>query len=100
MRPTFMPEFLAEHLAKWTGGRWTTLPATPLNGFTMDTRQLRAGQIFVAIATDKRDGHDFLPAAQTAGASAAIVAKANPLLALPQLVVANPLAAFQAIARE
>lgn len=66
----------------------------------MDTRQLRAGQIFVAIATDKRDGHDFLPAAQAAGASAAVVARPNPSLLLPQLVVGDPLRAFQTIARE
>jgi len=72
----------------------------PLVGFTMDTRQLREGQVFVALKTDKRDGHDFLPAAQAAGASAALVSRANPALALPQLVVADPLVAFQTIARE
>jgi UDP-N-acetylmuramoyl-tripeptide--D-alanyl-D-alanine ligase len=72
----------------------------PLVGFTMDTRQLREGQVFVALKTDKRDGHDFIPAAHTAGASAALVSRANPLLALPQLVVADPLVAFQTIARE
>lgn len=66
----------------------------------MDTRQLREGQVFVALKTDKRDGHDFLPAAQAAGASAALVSAANPALALPQLVVADPLVAFQTIARE
>ena len=66
----------------------------------MDSRQLRVGQVFVALKTDKRDGHDFLPAAQTAGASAALVAVKNSALALPQLVVADPLTAFQSIARE
>ncbi len=94
-----MPSFAPGQLATWTGGRWTTEPAAPLTGFTQDTRQLRAGQVFVALKTDKRDGHDFLPAAQAAGATAAIVATANSTLALPQLVVADPLAAFQAIAR-
>lgn len=95
-----MPLFLPAQLASWTGGRWTAAPAAALEGFTIDTRQLRRGQIFVAIKTDKRDGHDFLAAAQAAGASAALVAKADAALALPQLVVADPLAAFQAIARE
>lgn len=95
-----MPEFSAQRLAEWTGGRWTTVPVSPLLGFTADTRQLRAGQIFVAIKTDKRDGHDFLAAAQEAGASAAIVAVANAALTLPQLVVRDPLRAFQAVARE
>lgn len=95
-----MPTFAPGQLAKWTGGRWTAEPAAPLTGFTMDTRQLRAGQVFVALRTEKRDGHEFLPAAQAAGASAALVATPNPSLALPQLVVADPLAAFQTLARE
>lgn len=95
-----MPEFSAQQLAEWTGGRWTAAPTTSLLGFTVDTRQLRAGQVFIAIKTGKRDGHDFLGAAQEAGGSAAIVAAANPALSLPQLVVRDPLAAFQAIARE
>jgi len=94
-----VPLFSPASLAAWTGGRWTALPVSPLSGFTIDTRQLRAGQVFVAIKTDKRDGHDFLAAAQQAGASAALVATPQPALALPQLVVADPLAAFQAIAR-
>ena len=95
-----MPVFPPDSLAAWTSGKWTSLPASPLTGFTTDTRQLRTGQVFVALKTDKRDGHDFLPAAQAAGASAAIVSHADPALALPQLVVADPLAAFQAVARE
>lgn len=95
-----MPEFPATLLAKWTTGEWTSVPAGPLAGFTVDTRQLRRGQVFVAIKTDKRDGHDFLAAAQAAGASAAIVAVPDRSLPLRQLVVQDPLAAFQAIARE
>ena len=95
-----MPVFNPELLAQWTGGRWTAQPVPPLTGFSIDTRQIRAGEIFVAIKTDARDGHDFLAAAQAAGAGAALVAKANPAIALPQLVVADPLGAFQAIARE
>ena len=95
-----MPEFQAELLSKWTGGRWTAQPEAPIAGFCVDSRQLRAGQVFVAIRTDKRDGHDFLAAAQAAGAAAAIVSAPNATLALPQLVVDDPVAAFQAIARE
>ena len=94
-----MPTFAPDELAAWTGGRWTSRPAAPLTGFTTDTRQLRAGQVFVALSTDRRDGHAFLPAAAAAGAGAALVAAAQSGLGLPQLVVADPLAAFQAIAR-
>ncbi len=95
-----MPVFQPDHLASWTSGKWTSLPASALVGFTTDTRQLRNGHVFVALKTDKRDGHDFLPAAQAAGASAALVSRADPALVLPQLVVADPLVAFQSIARE
>ena len=95
-----MPTFTPEHLAQVTGGRWTALPVAPLAGFHFDTRKLRAGEVFVALKSDKRDGHDFLADAQAAGAGAALVATPNAALALPQLVVGDPLAAFQAIARE
>jgi UDP-N-acetylmuramoyl-tripeptide--D-alanyl-D-alanine ligase len=54
----------------------------------------------VALKTDRRDGHDFLNDAVKAGASAAIVAKADTRVALAQLVVAEPLAALQSVARE
>src|SRR4051812_30832636 len=94
-----MPDFPPALLSEWTGGRWTAQPVSALSGFTIDTRQLRSGQIFVALKTDRRDGHDFLPAAQAAGASAALVSAPNPALTLPQLVVADPLGAFHAIGR-
>lgn len=94
-----MPTFAPVDLSTWTGGRWTGQPAA-LSGFAIDSRAVRPGQVFVAIKTEQRDGHEFLAAAQAAGASAAIVATPNRALALPQLVVADPLAAFQAIARE
>lgn len=95
-----MPVFAPVTLAQWTGGHWTTEPAAPLTGFTIDTRTARAGQVFVAIRSAQRDGHAFLAAAQAAGVGAALVSTPDRTLALPQLVVADPLAAFQAIARE
>lgn len=95
-----MPTFTPEILAAWTGGRWTVRPVAVLSGFAIDTRQIRVGEIFVALRTELRDGHDFLRAAQNARAGAALVSAPNPAVSLPQLVVADPLAAFQAIARE
>jgi UDP-N-acetylmuramoyl-tripeptide--D-alanyl-D-alanine ligase len=95
-----MSPFSPTQLAFWTGGKWTVPPKAPITGFAIDSRRLAAGQVFVALKTDKRDGHDFLAAAQAAGAVAALVARANLRVALPQLVVADPLTAFQAIARE
>lgn len=95
-----MPEFAPELLARWTDGRWTEEPGRSLTGFAIDTRQLKAGEVFVALRTDKRDGHDFLAAAREAGASAALVSRRVEGVALPQLVVNDPAAAFRAIARE
>ncbi|MDD3179271.1 MAG: UDP-N-acetylmuramoyl-tripeptide--D-alanyl-D-alanine ligase [Opitutaceae bacterium] len=95
-----MPAFSPEKIAAATGGWWTRPPGETMSGFTQDTRQLSPGQVFVAIRTDRRDGHDFLAQARERGAAAAIVSRENPAVPLPQLVVPNPLTAFQAIARE
>ncbi|MGA3006895.1 MAG: UDP-N-acetylmuramoyl-tripeptide--D-alanyl-D-alanine ligase [Opitutaceae bacterium] len=95
-----MSSFTPQQLAAWTGGTWTTHPVAPLTGFAIDSRQLSPGQIFVALRSNRRDGHDFLAAALAAGAGAAMVARADPSVALPQLVVSDPLAAFQTVAGE
>ena len=49
-------------------------PAAPVTGFSIDTRSLVPGDIFVALK-DQRDGHDFVGAAFERGAPAAIVAR-------------------------
>ena len=95
-----MGTFAPEQVAQWTGGRWTAAPPAPLTAFNCDTRKLRPGDVFVALKTAKRDGHEFLSDAREAGASAAIVSTAHPAIALPQLVVDNTLVALQTIARE
>jgi UDP-N-acetylmuramoyl-tripeptide--D-alanyl-D-alanine ligase len=94
--PTFSPEFLA----RATGGEWTRRPERGLTGFTQDTRALQPGDVFVALRTERRDGHAFLGEARAKGASAALVARIDPAESLPQLVVADPLLALQAAARE
>ena len=47
-------------------------PDKPITGFSIDTRSLKTGDIFVALK-DVRDGHEFVTAAFRAGAAAAIV---------------------------
>lgn len=94
-----MPTFNPSSLASWTAGRWTARPGDDLHGFSQDSRKLQKGHVFVALKTTQRDGHDFVSSAFAAGASAAIVSHAIDG-AGPQLVVADPLKAFQAIARE
>lgn len=47
-------------------------PATPITGFSIDTRSLQPGEVFVALK-DVRDGHDFVLQAFRQGAAAALV---------------------------
>jgi UDP-N-acetylmuramoyl-L-alanyl-D-glutamate--2,6-diaminopimelate ligase len=70
------------------------LAALEVRGVTEDTRAIAPGGLFVAIAGEHVDGHDLLADAYTAGAAAAIVERARPEVALPQLVVAGSRAAL------
>ena len=87
----------AEQLSQWTGGEW--LPALPrcVAGFSIDTRALRPGEVFVALKTERRDGHDYLVQAQEHGASGAIVSCLVEGIDLPQLRVEDTYAALQLI---
>jgi UDP-N-acetylmuramoyl-tripeptide--D-alanyl-D-alanine ligase len=64
-----------------------------------DTRTSKPGALFVALTGPNFDGHDFVSAAADRHAAAALVAKQLPI-AIPQVVVADPLAALSAYARE
>jgi UDP-N-acetylmuramoyl-L-alanyl-D-glutamate--2,6-diaminopimelate ligase len=56
-------------------------------GVTHDSRAVRAGSVFVAVPGLHVDGHDFVPEAAARGAVAALVERALPDVATPQLVV-------------
>jgi UDP-N-acetylmuramoyl-L-alanyl-D-glutamate--2,6-diaminopimelate ligase len=70
------------------------LAAITVTGIAFDSRDVRAGSIFVAVPGLHADGHDFVAAAAAAGASAALVDRALPDSDLPQLVVADTRAAL------
>lgn len=55
-------------------GRGDGTPSRSITGFSIDTRALQPGDVFVALK-DQRDGHDFVPTAFRAGAAAAIVSE-------------------------
>jgi UDP-N-acetylmuramoyl-tripeptide--D-alanyl-D-alanine ligase len=78
--------------ARLCGGRLQGADG-PFSEVVSDSRTLGAGQLFVALHGPKFDGHDFLSAAQAAGAAGALVASAQPL-ALPQIVVPDTQAAL------
>jgi len=80
-------------LARRTGGR--LLGAD--RGFarvTSDSRQLRRGDLFVALKGEHFDGHDYVLRAQAAGAAGALVARAI-AGAQAQVLVNDTLAALQ-----
>lgn len=61
-------------LVRASGGTADGTPSQPITGFSLDTRSLKPGEVFVALK-DQRDGHEFVEAAFKAGAGAALVAK-------------------------
>jgi UDP-N-acetylmuramoyl-L-alanyl-D-glutamate--2,6-diaminopimelate ligase len=65
-----------------------------VRGLTDDTRRLRPGDVFVAVAGEHVDGHDLLGEAAVGGAAAALVEHAVPDSPLPQVVVASTRAAL------
>lgn len=94
-----MPTFIPAELAAWTHGTWVGTTPREIAGFGIDTRALKPGECFIAIRTERRDGHDFLAAAKAAGAAAALVQQVDASVDLPQLVVADPVMALQECAR-
>jgi UDP-N-acetylmuramoyl-L-alanyl-D-glutamate--2,6-diaminopimelate ligase len=59
---------------------------SPVAGVTDDSRAVRAGSLFLAVRGTDRDGHDYLDAAASAGAVAAVVDDAG-RTTLPAIVV-------------
>jgi UDP-N-acetylmuramoyl-tripeptide--D-alanyl-D-alanine ligase len=71
-RPLFTPEALAAA----TGGQLAGT-AHPVTGISIDTRSLKPGDAFFAIAGEKTDGHAYVEAALAAGAALCVVARAK-----------------------
>ncbi len=72
-----------------------------VQGFCVDTRLLKPGQVFVALVGTRVDGHAYLEEAQKKGALAAIVGNSyrGPNHGLHLFHVADPLDALQELAR-
>lgn len=66
----------AKQIAACTGGSFVVEALDPralLTGVTWDSRDVKAGDLYVALPGERVDGHDFLAAALRAGASGALV---------------------------
>lgn len=72
-----------------------------INGVCIDTRKITKGNLFVPFKGEKADGHQYVEAALTQGAAAALWQKdvPNPPLHLPVIVVEDTLVALQELAR-
>lgn len=71
---------------------------TPVRGVSTDSRTAAAGDLFVALAGERFDGHDYVGAAAGRGAVAAVVARGVDV-AVPQLVVRDTREALRLLAR-
>ncbi|QBR83384.1 UDP-N-acetylmuramoyl-tripeptide--D-alanyl-D-alanine ligase [Legionella israelensis] len=71
-----------------------------IRGFSIDTRQLCPGELFVAIKGATFDGQDFIFEAVNKGASAVLCRKAVEGLSIPQLIVDDPLQSLVELAKE
>ena len=92
---------LAAHLSDMPSSDWPT--DWQANGVVIDTRDLNAGDIFVALPGEKVDGHDFVTRAFDLGAAAALVRADCQLPDMPEGAVLLPvddvLAALETLGR-
>jgi UDP-N-acetylmuramoyl-tripeptide--D-alanyl-D-alanine ligase len=84
-------------VAEFVGGTVVGDGGATLTGkVTLDSRHVAPGDLFVAVAGERVDGHDFLAAAGAAGAAAALCIRADG--ALPCIVVDDPVGALGRLA--
>ena len=84
-------------IASWTGGRLHG-NGTSVDGVSTDTRTITPGALFVALKGERYDAHDFVSTARERGATAALVDHVVDA-DMPQIVVADTLAALGELAR-
>jgi len=80
--------FSLSELASVLGGRLQGADAT-FSEVSIDTRSLKAGQLFVSLRGPHFDGHDWLAVAKDKGAACALVERENDAVDLAQLCVKN-----------
>ncbi|MGI9482509.1 MAG: Mur ligase family protein, partial [Hyphomicrobiales bacterium] len=96
------PLWQPSELAQIAGGQLDGIVTSPITGFSIDSRTLEPGEVYVAIRGDVHDGHKFAALALEDGASMALISKpdgemraAGPLL----IVEGDPLEALEKIGR-
>ncbi len=69
-----------------------------ITGYSIDSRTVAPGDLFIALPGENTDGHLHIAAAFAQGAAAALVERPQPGLTGPQLVVPHTVAALQHLA--
>lgn len=92
-------QFSWDELKNVCQGEWLVDPETGdgITSISTDSRAIKQGQLFLALAGETFDGHDFLDTAVANGAAAVIVSK-EINLPIPTLRVSDTLSAYQTLA--
>ena len=96
--PSNVAEFSLAEIARATAGEAFGDDAIKVRGVSIDTRNLAAGAMFVALR-GVTDGHNFLPQAAQRGAGAAIVERGRRIADIPCVEVDDSLAALGILAQ-
>lgn len=93
--------FETADLARWSGGTWCGVPTTGVTGFSIDTRTLQPGDLFIALRGERADGHRFAADAIRRGAAGVMVSEKETSLdeGMPCLRVSDPRNALMNLAR-
>lgn len=85
-----------DELARMVGGEiFGARPGSTIEGFATDSREVRPGDLFIAIRGERVDGHDFAEAVMQAGAVAILAERAVPG---PHVLVPNVVGALAGMA--
>ncbi len=94
-----MKNMTLENMARVTGGQLVNPEhencSVEAGGVYLDSRQVEAGDIFIATKGERVDGHSFIRAVADKGALGVICEKAQPQLALPYIIVEDSFAALR-----
>jgi UDP-N-acetylmuramoyl-tripeptide--D-alanyl-D-alanine ligase len=99
-----MIERTCEWIINVTGGTWVGNAADRhrlIRGVATDTRQLEPNQLYVPLAGERFDGHQFIGQAMERGAAAALWSQGRPVpenRTIPFILVPDPLKAMQQLA--
>ena len=89
-----------EKVAEHVGGRLIGSGPNRVHGYSIDSRTIKAGELFFALNGPRSDGHDFIAQAAQRGAAGAVVSRVGQDLGtLPRIEVSSTMDALHELAR-